>query len=438
MATLSGLNMTSFAKWLKNYYYSHNMLNALMYGPCPFFRTIQKLPATHRGVGDETVFPIRISRSSNQSKDFGTAQSLAKSSSGDREKFTVKYDSDFAVARISNKVIYASQGNLGAFIQAFKDEMNGELEAMSQRRCIALQGVGDSVLGKVKSLAAVTGDNTSKTVTLTNTNNDIHFEKGDNISFAASTNSGSLRQVGGTSTVTYGVVTKVGASGVLTVKAGSGDFNAAVKANDYIFRRGDFKETNLQGLEAWIPASAPGATDSFNGLNRSVHPTRLAGHIVDGTSSPDYEELVRKAATAIIRVTKGRPSAVWTNPLVYDKIVTQLASNKRYIVTDGANKGMQGLTLQTGATGVTFNTSAGVLPLKISPWINSNRMWVLKEDSWAIIYLAKNGKKFIDFVDAEGGGVVKTSHDDAGIEVRAESYGAFGCFAPGCNAVIKL
>ena len=109
----SGLNFNSFENWLKEYYINRGKLDELMYKSDPFLKAVEKLPATQSVEGKQVVYPVRYGRHPAASRDFAVAQSLAKNKTGSRERFVVDIDEDFAVARISNKTIYASEGKYG-------------------------------------------------------------------------------------------------------------------------------------------------------------------------------------------------------------------------------------------------------------------------------------------------------------------------------------
>ena len=422
----SGLNFSSFENWMKEYYINRGQLDQLMYKSDNFLKAVEKLPATQSVEGKQVVYAVRYGRHPAASRDFSVAQTLAKTKTGARERFVVDIDEDFAVARISNKTIYASEGNMGAFIKAAKDEMDDALRGLSQRRSSDIQGAGYSIKGRVGSIG-----NPRSTITLTNPSDSVNFDIGDVIQFAANQNSGSAKQVGSSASDTTATINKVNrTSGVITLSA---VLNAAVVNNDYIFRQGDFRADSLRGLQAWLPATAPSSNDSFFGVNRSLDPDRLSGHrLTTSGASASYSDIIQDAAARIMNLTSLGPDCVWINPLRYSSFVQQLTSKIRY-----NNVGMGGTVGADGFSNLVVHTAAGSLPVKVSTWIPRDVIYVLRMETWCLYYLSDKGKRFVDFIDGENGYAVH-SYDDAGIELRAESYGAFGCFAPGCNARINV
>jgi len=420
----SGLIFTSFGNWLKNYYINRVMLDELMYKSDLFMKTIEKVPATQNVQGNKIVYPVRYGRHPGASRDFSTAQTLAKNKTGARESFVVDIDSDFAIARVDNKTIYASEGNMGAFVQAAKDEMDDALRGLSERRSSDLQGAGYSVRGQVGSIA------TNRTsITLKVPSDSVNFDIGDVLQFAAAQNTGDPRQTGATSsdnTVTISGVSR--SDGVITLSAAMHASNAVV-ANDYIFRQGDFKADSLKGLQSWLPATAPASTDNHYGVNRSLDPDRLSGFRDTASSSDNYSGLIQDMAAKIMNLTSRGPDCIWINPLRFSQFAQELTSKIRY--NNAPALGVDGFT------DLVVHTAAGALPVKISTWIPRDIVYVLRMETWCLYYLSAKGKRFVDFIEGRDGYAVH-SYDDAGLELRAESYGAFGCFAPGCNGRINV
>ena len=318
---------------------------------------------------------------------------------------------------------------MGAFVKAAKDEMDDALRGLSQRRSSDIQGAGFSIRGQVDSI------NTARTeITLLMVSDSVNFDIGDVLQFAAATNTGDLRRTGSSASVTKATISGVSRSdGKLTLSAAL-DSGHTVAANDYVFREGDFKADSLKGLQAWLPSTAPSNTDNFFGVNRSLDPDRLSG-FRDATSgnTDSYSDIIQNSAAKILNLTSMGPDCIWINPLRYSSFVQQLTDKIRYNVNTSADNTVG----SDGFTSLIIHTAAGALPVKISTWVPRDAVYVLRMETWCLYYLSDKGKRFVDFIDGENGYAVH-SYDDAGIELRAESYGAFGCFAPGCNARIDV
>ena len=425
---LAGLNMAAFNDWLKEHYINRRSLDDLLYGKDPFLRDIKKLPATRVVDGKQIIVPLRLSRTPNMSRDFAVAQSKAKSRTGARERFVIDVDKDFGVARIENATAYASKKDTGAFIYAFKDEMDDVLRSVSNRRSQDLVGQGDSVKGRV---ASVNGSRT--VITITQADQDINFDIGDTIQFSASTAGTALKRVGATAADTVATISRVRRgtdTTTLTLTAALHTGNTVV-ANDYIFMEGDAGENSLKGLGAWIPDSDPSST-AFFGVDRTQDLARLSGFRDAAVAGDRIESLIRQMNSKIFRTTKSSADSCWLNPETFNKVVDSAMSNLRYNTDGAANKN----TLQFGFSDITIQTAGGPVMVKTSPYMPLNKAYLLKMDSWALYYIAAEGGRFVDFIKNNDGSMWKQSHDDASVEVRVESYGALACHAPGCNGVI--
>ena len=426
---MAGLNagLDGFNNWLKEYYIDRNMLDNLLYGTDPLFSALKKVPATETVQGKEVIVPIKVSRNPNASRDFATSQAASKNRTAVRERFVIKTDEDYAIGRISNVVKYASEGKSGAFINAFKDEMNDAIVTLGQRRSSDIAGSGNSVRGAVGSAPAAT----ARKFTLATKSDISNFDIGMVLVFSNdSAMTGTQVLVAGQK----GTIEKVDHD------AGTIEFTADLAAvpsdGDLIYNDGDFGKEAMNGLSAWIPDTVAGI-GTFHGVDRSVSPQRLAGFRVDGTSG-NIETHIRALCAQIFTVTKGSPDTAWMNPVTYNKLVTEMASGSnsagqiRYNI-DGADMVK---TAVSGFSGVVIRTAGGPVNVRTSPYLPVDKVYCLKMDSWAIYYISDVGNKFCDFIRNDSGQLWRESHDEPSLEVRAESYGALACNAPGCNGVI--
>ncbi|MHC5062025.1 MAG: hypothetical protein ACYTFK_13185, partial [Planctomycetota bacterium] len=124
----------------------------------------------------------------------------------------------------------------------------------------------------------------STTLTLAKPDDITNFEVGQRLVFAANSAS-ALRDSGAHLTVVA-----VNLSAGTMVMSANLNTITGLADGDAIFVKGDYEAADdrnkISGLAAWLPASAPGGSDSFFGVNRSVDPVRLAGHRLSGRRSP--------------------------------------------------------------------------------------------------------------------------------------------------------
>ena len=424
----SGLKFNNFEVWLYNYYIKNKRLKALLYEKDPLLGMLEQKKAS-RVAGSKLIENIKYSRNPNTSRKFDVAQKHAKAQSSDRATFTYTLDKDFGLARLSNEVIYASADDTHAFISAFKDEMDDILDALIERRADDVWGAGTSERGKVGKDVSV-GD---KVIELKDASSLTNFDKGDKIQIYKKGSDDPLQEDGaGTSSVfTIQKVERKQNAPKITVDL---DLPLIEVSTDHsIYKEGDYGQIAMEGIASLIPAVAPASGDGVFGFDRSVAPERLAGVRDSITSSQDYEKFFRNIATECRMLTGKIPDTLWINPLRENDFIDELGSKLRYNTNDQTSgKG------NVGFSGVNVVTPHGNLKVMSSLKVPVGRAYGLNLDTFALKYIAAPGNKWVDFMPVGGDGKKLVSYDDAGVEVRVESYGALTCSAPGCNFVADL
>lgn len=410
-----GVNMTSFAAYLKNLYHSNNYMNGLMVDD-PILRRLE-IRRAKRTSGDKIVIPLRYGRNRAQSKDFSKSQEHSKTTTGARGRFEVPHDTDSGVARVSNKVILASRNDEGAFIKAFRDEIDDEIESLRQKRCTALFAPAANVAGEITT-GGIT--NSRATVKIAANCSIMNFDVNDRLQFAAK-NGASVRG-GGPYRVTS--VDRANESFTVTPALGS-----AVVVGDYIYRDGDFGQVALTSFFEYVKGgSTPG---TLHGLNRNPDPLRLAGRIYQMGKDDRFTDYVRRVASRIQYLTGKQPTAVYCNSLHDQIFADEQTENTRLNVSDGGANDETAI----GMGRLFFQTSGGRIDIVSSPFVPRDRLLVVHEPSFFIEHL---GEKFVDFAVSHGDSMFKEAHDALGIEIRIESYGNLCCEAPGLSAVVML
>ena len=440
----AGLNFTQFSNWLKEYYINKGMMDKLLYNNGAFFKEVEKRPASQQVGGSAVVVPLKISRNPSASKSFSQAQTNARTKTSIREKFLIPMDDDYAVGRVSNKVIYASSNKTLAFISAFNDEMDDALDSLSKRRSYDIVGSGRGIRGIVKT-AVVDATDDNVTVTLETASDIINFDVGMNLVFteAGSANvtprTGTLGSASG-SAIDLEVQSVNLTDGSFVTKAIATLAATTIVATDEIFIKGDVGENSMVGLAGWIPDSLDTSTESFYGVDRRQNPERLQGFRQSGASGSnggDIERNIRALCARIYTNTKGSPDAVWLNPLTFDKLVTQMTSSSSgRTITYNVDTPDKVNTATSGFTDIVIRTAGGAVRVYTDPNFPVDNAYCLNMGTWALYYLADSGNRPVDFIKNEAGKLYNVSHDDASIEVRAESYMALACDAPGCNGVV--
>lgn len=364
---------------------------------------LSKLQKKDNFYGDQLILPIVHGNPAGRSAVFATAQSNASTST--LKKFALTRAADYGVVLIDAEAIYASQKDVGAFLEAKKNEVDGILDQLGHSLSISLYGSGSGSIGRRGSIS-------STTITLTSAADAKNFQIGMVLVANDTDNATSVRS--GTMVVT-GVNED---DGKITVDA---DDISGFVDNDYLFVEGD-PGAKLTGLAGWIPLSAPSAT-TFFGVDRSVDTTRLGGVRVDNTSASIEENILTVAEKCV--QYGGKPDACFINHTNFSNLVKGLGSKVQYTDTGGK--------VGVGWRGVMLHTSSGTVEVFPDPDCPSNRGYVLTMDSWCIYHL--EGLPHI--VTDDGKSSMRRSSAD-GIEVRVRYWAQLGCKAPAWNGVFSI
>lgn len=226
-----------------------------------------------------------------------------------RKAFELTPVSDFLIFRIDGEVVRrsAQANDETSFANAMKREVANALEGLGDNIAKTAYGNTGGSRGQVSTTTAPS----TVTCTLEKKSQVVFFYPGMYVC-AASTDgtSGSLR-------VGRCLVSAVSLSaGTLTSAATWTTAITGLTTSDYLFAEGDFGIAPA-GLDAWNPASAPGAT-AFYGVDRSVAPDFLGGMRYDGVALGDSMETVFINAQAQMDLQSGNPfrdAEVYMNPV---------------------------------------------------------------------------------------------------------------------------
>jgi len=231
---------------------------------------------------------------------YATAASNESSSKG--VEFTVPQRTYVWHCKIDAVVVKNAQrgGDASAVADALEREVNGATEAIGQE--LNRQGYGD-VTGVRSFVHASTAPSTT-TLTLANPEDAQLYEVGMALQFVDGSNN--LRASGAQI-----IVTGVDAvAGTLTAATNWTTTITGLAVGDGILRSGD-RNAVADGLKGWVPTTVSGA-DSFNGVNRSVHRTRLAGVYSDLSA---YN--IRQAFLRMMAIGRAQAGAVFEKGPIY-------------------------------------------------------------------------------------------------------------------------
>ena len=401
------LDLTSFAAALKEHY-KDERIKDLVYKSNPLLAMIPKFEEFD---GELMQIPVKFGNPQGRSSTFQTAQ--ANKGNTQLVAFNIRRKRDYSLASIDSETMDASMTNRGAFIRAATLEIDSSIDALKRSMAVDLYGNGSGARGVDDTSVTAT------TFTLTNVDDVTNFEV--DMQLVAAANDTTAPRAGSMA------VTAVNRdTGVITVASTAA---ANMVSGDTVFSQGDYLTASgrlkLFGLDAWVPATgviAPG--DNFNGVDRTVDPTRLGGQRVDGTGLPIEEALIR-GATRVAR-EGGVPDVCFMSFTNYENLINALGAKVEY-------DNITPVDAQIGFEGVKIHGPRG--PIMVIPDHNAQQdlAWMLQMDTWSLNSLGMAPK----ILGHDGNRMLREANADA-VEVRIGYYGELACAAPGWNCRITL
>ena len=347
------------------------------------------------------------------------ATALANRSAPDYDEAQPEYAEEHVVVSINMKAARRTKGDANAMVSAVEEAVkcsNEEFALLFEHKLASNGGGARGRIDATASIAAavITLDDPS-TAYLFTRGMKIQLSADDGYSAAAGVRAGTLEiqsidPSAGTLTCTTNITTGIGAAAV----------------SDYIFREDDYDgmtQDTLQGMQAWCPATAPGATLFMTTLNRTNHQGALAGTRVAG-GAQHILDVIREAG-AVNRNNRGKCDTWWVNPLKMMEIDQAIGAKQGFeMKTDYPGIGIKGLRVAT--------PSGVINAIESSAWAENTSM-LTKRDSWIIGSIDKCPHP----VDDDG----QLWHIEAladAIQMRHRAYPQLGCTDPQNNTHITF
>jgi hypothetical protein len=384
------------------------------------------LPKSSGFNGRSMIHALTYGNSNARSAAFATAQGRAGINGASGTDSGFNRDVNFTVTRVKNYAMYtieqelllAASGDRASFVKGLTQLVDGTLQTLRNDFGRDVYGSGNGTLGQV---TAVSG---SGPFTFTVGEAITQIEVGMEIVASTTTVDTILLNSGG------GVV-------VQTVNRSAGTFTTTtnpdtIVANSWLFIKGDRQVAaitansqmlKMAGLEAWNPSTAPSASESFFGVDRSVDSTRLSGQRLD-ISSLQPEEGYITALAALAR-EDGDPSHIFTSFTDEKNLKLALGSRVDAEYTQVGDIGFESIRLRgpNGTVKVYADRNAPV-----------GRARILTLNTWELKHLGdlvNNGSAGND------GGLAREYQADR-FEGRMAFYGNLICHKPAANMVAAL
>lgn len=430
-------NSTDNAQVLKELYKDDSwVMKDLVFAGNPALALLPKDESPDGMGGKSFPVPVIYGGPQGRSATFATAQS--NQTAPQLGEFFVTTISNYQLVTIDNRFMEATRTNVSAFMDGATMNVNSGIMNITNDLAHDLFNDGSGSRGSygLGSGAIATG-----VITLDNVGMTVQFDIG--MSLVSYSVSGTTATQSTAAAVGYVVAVDYSA-GTVTVAATQGGA-AATPTNwsssfPYLAVQGDINFASgglgsslmlkLAGFGAWIPATAPGGSDSFFGQNRSVSPTRLAGNRFNGSSETIEEALIDAAAVvAQNRSAAGYPDYCFMNFTSYAALIKQLGSRVQYVDVrhDEIDIGFEGVQIITAYGKLT------ILPDRNCP---AQTAFLIAMKTWKLRTLGRAPKILIyGSYDSNEGLRVGTA--DA-VEIRIGYYGNLTCNGPIANCQVSL
>lgn len=391
--------------------------------------------------GKYFTIPVLSDTGAGRSAAFGTAQTYQ--SAPQTQEFEVTRVSNYSLATLTGDFLRASAQSIGAFMPGAELNVKSAFQAIGNDLAHDIFGDGSGLRGTYGASGGA-GSISTGVITLDNVGQAMFFSVG--MALVSYSVSGLTPTQSTSAALGYVIAVDTGL-GTVTVSATAGGaagtptswsttFPNLAQAGDVNFISNGLSSANMlkiAGLGAWIPSTAPGGSDSFFNVNRSVAPTKLAGLRFNGSSESIQDALIDAVNQLAANGNEaGDPDFIITNPTSYQTLVKQLTSQGVYQmikakINEEVSISFKALVLPTA------NGEVAILQDRNCP---AQTAYVLTLKTWKLRSLGKM-PQFITwpgFYDQLG---IPVPGSDA-IQLQVGYYGNLTCNAPGSNAVVTL
>ncbi len=402
----------------------------LVYKENPFLALVPKNESPDGFAGKYIPVPLEYGTPQGRSHSFANAQSQQTASS--LASFFVYVIQDYQLVTITNLLMEQTKTSAGAFIDAAKLQMDGGFRNITNNIAFELFGSGTATRGISSSASTQSGTAVGGTVLpLTNAQQIVAFEVG--MLLVASATDG-----GAPSADTVSVTAVDRANGIVTGTASAGSLSAnwAIGTGSaYLTISGDLPSAGasstasfqaLSGLAAWLPATSPGSSDNFWGVNRSADPTRLGGLRYNAQAFTIEEGVTN--ALAFGNREGAKFDILIMDFASYAALVNSLGAKVQYVQVKHDE-------VEVAFEGISFQSAYGRITVLADRSCPPATAYALTMSTWKLRSLGK--VPHILTYGMEGLEGLRVGNADA-LEIRIGYYGNLICSAPGWNMVIQL
>ncbi len=362
--------------------------------------------------GESRVVAVQTEWPQGLSADFATALGSLQQSTF--SKFTVTRVEYFGIARVSGQALRAVEGDTGALVDLWKNEIDKTSKNVTRQLGIFGYGSGTGSLSAIDAASTVA----SATITVSPASAIVFYAVNMRVQ-AAQSDGGALR--GGGATVTISGVDID--AGTLTTAGGnwSAQIAGLTAATDYLGRAGDMQNGGTAvaptGVEGWVVGGASPGT--LFGLSRNTNPVKLSGQSYNSTGIPYTDVAVEMAAR--VSAVGGEPGdTMFVHPRDLANWKKQLDGKVQYNRSETASK-------VTGLSFAALQIEGSNGTIKVLSDINCprNKAYLLNMDNWKLHSIGPAPH----ILDYDSNQWLRVSNADA-YEVRIGFYGNQWCDSP--------
>lgn len=306
-----------------------NEVYAPVYGKCKFAYKVKKNPNFD---GELRYVIVENSPLAGASSDMATA--IANEAAGVDKRFQVFRKPEYVSFSITNELYLAAKSKgKGAIVEIMKQKSRQALYKHARAVAARTWGNGGGSIGVIDSTTTLA----STTLILDNPADISKYEVGMKLQF--SDDDGTPASPVGLRASTALTVTAKPPAGfaedgaTITLSANLSTVTD-IAVGDFIFRQGDYANA-MTGVPGWNPTTAPSASESFMGVDRTVGDTqRMIGHIQAVGASTTYEQKLVRAAMAGKTLGVDDITTCWVNPIDFGEIALEVGAAKQSMVTD--------------------------------------------------------------------------------------------------------
>lgn len=352
---------------------------------------------------------VQITAGGGRSADFATGK--ANNNGGTGVRFGFDYKDDFAWARIDAKDMAAAKAG-GGIVPALEHSMKNAMANIKRSLAASIAGDGTGCIGQISAIPATTPAGSFR---LSDWRQLVHFQTG----MYLETNP---TRAGAPGTIRTGraLVTRIVMSRTNPLVYFTAEGGWAPVVNDFVYADGDYGK-KIQGIQAWIPVTAPTPGDSFGGVDRSVDAQRLSGIRVDVSGEASHTEALL-ASGEEFSIYTAKTTHIILSPADWIQLEREQENKKRLVDVENEYQiGIVGLQLEDGSIAVQ------------DPYFPKGYAYRVNIDTWTLMSMGDAPH----LANEDGLKMLRVGDADA-FEAMMRYWANLKCDAPYENGVVTL